>query len=379
MIKLNEQRCNPSFWKGKRVGLTGHTGFKGAWLAIWLSSMGAQVHGYALAPSTNPSLFELAQVDRIISTSTIADIRDLDSVSKWLSQVKPEVLFHLAAQPLVIEGYSNPIMTYETNVMGTANLLEASRRIETIRSLVVITTDKVYENLDWSWGYREIDQLGGSDPYSNSKACCELVVQAYRRSFFQRGATGNASTGREGLGPAEVVGVASARAGNVIGGGDWSANRLVPDFVRAAESNTELVLRNPNATRPWQHVLEPLSGYMILAERLWSKPSEFSEAWNFGPDLESVKPVEVVVEILKREWPGEVDVRFLEDPNAVHEANLLSLDYSKASSRLGWKPQWGLTEALKKVVEFSTKRSSGVEVYRICTDQIADFFEQRAC
>lgn len=368
--------CSPSFWRGKNIALTGHTGFKGAWFAMWLSSMGAKVHGYALEPTTNPSLFTLAKVNDLIESSTIADIRDRSLITTWLAEINPDIIFHLAAQPLVIEGYKNPIETYETNVMGTANILEAARYSDALRSIVVVTTDKVYENLDWAWGYREIDQLGGSDPYSNSKACCELVVQAYKKSFFHREKDPSSdSSGASKSSGIDVVGIASARAGNVIGGGDWAANRLVPDFTRAAESRTGLVLRNPRATRPWQHVLEPLSGYMLLAEKLWESPRHFSEAWNFGPDLESIQPVEAVVNILKQEWPERVDVNFLEDPNAVHEANLLSLDYSKASSRLGWRPKWGLRDALKKVVEFSVLRASGGDVREICMGQIADFVE----
>ena len=353
---------SPDFWRGKRVYLTGHTGFKGSWLALWLASLGADVFGYALKPVTEPSLFVLGRVGDVMSRSTIADIRDREALARDMRDARPDILFHLAAQPLVLDSYANPPETYEVNVMGTVNVLDVARSVESLRAIVIVTTDKVYDNREWEVGYKEIDPLGGHDPYSNSKACCELVTDSFRRSFFHHA---DRAGGR--------VGVATARAGNVIGGGDWAEYRLVPDFVRAIVSNTPITLRNPRSTRPWQHVLDPLSGYMALARELWSHPVEFSEAWNFGPLQESVQPVRVVIDTLCAKWGTPVSV--VESPvtPVQHEAKLLSLDIAKARSRLGWTPTWTLDETLQKVVEFARAHQAGALMQKVCQEHITAF------
>jgi CDP-glucose 4,6-dehydratase len=315
-----------SFWKGRRVFLTGHTGFKGAWLSLWLAELGAKVSGYALAPATDPNLFELGGVAEGLAANTIADIRDLEALRHAMRAADPKIVIHMAAQPLVRDSYADPIGTYATNVMGTAHLLESVRSLPSVRAVVVVTTDKCYENNEWVWGYREVDRLGGRDPYSNSKACAELVTAAYRQSFFK--------------GDDAAPAIASARAGNVIGGGDWSKDRLVPDILRGSISPSgELRLRNPEAVRPWQHVLEPLSGYLLLAERLASGETGFDEGWNFGPYAGEERPViEVAKAIVDSLGVGKVVVD--RDPTAPHEATLLQLDCSKARAKLGWAPKF---------------------------------------
>lgn len=319
----------PSFWNSRRVFLTGHTGFKGAWLSLWLADMGAKVSGFALNPSTNPNLFELGGVEERLIVHTIGDIRDYDALLCAMRAADPEVVIHMAAQPLVRESYADPIGTYGTNVMGTAHLLECVRALPCVRAVVVITTDKCYENNEWEWGYREIDRLGGRDPYSNSKACSELVTQAYRQSFFQA----------EGS-----VRIASARAGNVIGGGDWSKDRLVPDIVRGFSTEEGVRLRNPAAVRPWQHVLDPLSGYLLLAEKLASS-SGYDGGWNFGPSAGDEHPVKDVADaVLAALGAGKLLVE--PDPNGPHEAKLLTLDCSKAHARLGWMPKLQFRDAI---------------------------------
>jgi len=327
---------DPAVWRGKRVLVTGHTGFKGGWLSVWLASMGAEVAGYALDPPTDPSFFVSARVSDLLIDHR-GDIRDVAATRKAIEAFNPEVLFHLAAQPIVKEGYRAPVETYGTNVVGTASVLDACRHAPALRAIVVITTDKCYENREWDRGYVETDALGGHDPYSNSKACAELVSDSFRRSYF--------------AGPSQRVGLATARAGNVIGGGDWAADRLIPDLVRSAIAGTETPIRNPDATRPWQHVLEPLHGYLLLAQRLLDSPREFSEPWNFGPDPGGDQPVGRVVEKIACLWPGRV--RWRSDPvQHPHEAGKLMLDSSKALKRLGWMSRLTLDDALRLTAEW---------------------------
>jgi CDP-glucose 4,6-dehydratase len=346
------------FWNGRKVFVTGHTGFKGAWLSLWLAECGAKVSGYALPPVTDPNLFELGGVGDAVAASTIADIRDLEALRTALRAADPEVVIHLAAQPLVRESYADPIGTYSTNVMGTANLLEAVRGQPGIRAVVVITTDKCYENKEWIWGYREIDRLGGHDPYSNSKACAELVTQAFRQSFFHR--------------PGAAL-IASARAGNVIGGGDWSKDRLVPDVLRGCFSASgEVVIRNPQAVRPWQHVLEPLNGYLILAERLLTGGSDFDEGWNFGPDAADTRLVrDVAGAIIAALGKGRLSVGT--DPDAPHEANLLQLDNAKARTKLGWKPKFRFEDTIAYTAEWYAAWHHGKDMKAFTRRQIDSY------
>lgn len=333
---------DPSAWRGRRVLVTGHTGFKGGWLSVWLASLGAKVAGYALDPPTKPSFFEAAGVRELLADHR-GDIRDVEGTHRAIASFDPEVLFHLAAQPIVKEGYRAPIETYDVNVVGTASVLDACRHAPALRAIVVITTDKCYENREWKRGYVETDALGGHDPYSNSKACTEFVADSFRRSFFEGG---------------ERVGLATARAGNVIGGGDWAADRLIPDLVRGAMAGSETLIRNPAATRPWQHVLEPLHGYVVLAQALLDDPAAFSEAWNFGPDPGGDRPVSEVVEKLAALWHGKVRWRFdaAEHP---HEAGKLMLDSTKARQRFAWKPRLGLDDSLRLTADWYARFMEG--------------------
>lgn len=321
------------FWQGKRVLVTGHTGFKGAWLTRWLVLSGADVAGYSLAPDSDPSLFELCGLSAQCK-STLGDVRDLAQLSDVVGSHRPEIVFHLAAQALVRRSYREPVNTYATNVLGTVNLLEALHQTRSARAIVVVTTDKCYENREWDWPYREVDSLGGRDPYSSSKACAELVAAAYRRSFFESGI------------------VATARAGNVIGGGDWSEDRLLPDIVRGARDARSVLIRNPASTRPWQHVLEPLAGYRLLAERLWDEPRTFAEAWNFGPRDEGTKPVgQIAEQFVRALGAGSLELG-TPDPSAPHEAGLLQLDAAKARTRLGWTPRLDIQGALQLTADW---------------------------
>lgn len=347
---------NPAFWDGKKVLLTGHTGFKGSWLSLWLQSMGAQVKGFALAPPTKPALFEQARVADGME-SEIGDIRDLAAVCATMLAFNPEILIHMAAQPLVRLSYRVPVETYATNVMGTVHVLEAARQCSHLKAIVNVTTDKCYENREWVWGYRENEPMGGHDPYSNSKGCSELVTSAYRNSFFDS---------------PDTASLASARAGNVIGGGDWAEDRLIPDVLRAFEKKLPVVIRNPMATRPWQHVLEPLSGYLILAEKLYSEGKAYAEGWNFGPRDEDVKPVEWILSHMVHQW-GEGASWNLDITPQPHEAQLLKLDVSKAAARLKWHPRWSLAQALNSIVEWHQCWLAKGDIRQKTLDQITQY------
>jgi len=351
---------NAAFWRGKRVFLTGHTGFKGSWLSIWLHLLGADVTGYALEPPTEPSLFALAGVDGLL-TSVIADVRDLGRLQAEMEQAAPEIVIHMAAQPLVRDSYRIPVETYATNVMGTVHLLEAVRTAPTVRAVVNVTTDKVYENREWVWGYRENEPLGGYDPYSNSKGCSELVTAAYRSSYFNP-----LDYDRHG------VAVATARAGNVIGGGDWATDRLIPDIIRSILSGEPVQIRNPHAIRPWQHVLEPLSGYLLLAQRLCQEGARYAEGWNFGPPEEDARPVAWLVERLCALW-GEGAAFELDRGEHPHEAHYLKLDCSKARSELGWSPRWGLENALQSIIDWTQAYRGQKDLLACCRTQIAAY------
>jgi len=345
----------PEFWEGKHVFITGHTGFKGGWLTLWLQSLGAKVYGYALDPPTDPNFFGTARVQEGMVRNTIADIRDIATLTKAMQEAQPEVVFHLAAQPLVRESYIAPVETYAVNVMGTVNLLEAVRATPGVHAVVNITTDKCYENREWVWGYREGEALGGHDPYSSSKACSELVTAAYRTSFFDTAG----------------IALASVRAGNVIGGGDWAVDRLLPDFLRALDSGVPLLIRSPNAIRPWQHVLEPLSGYLLLAERLFTEPTAFAEAWNFGPVDQDARPVRWIVERLVRATPNASWA--CDTASQPHEASHLKLDSSKALARLDWWPRWRLATSLDKTLEWHAAWRGGKDMRAVTLTQIAEY------
>ena len=355
-----------SFWQGKKIFVTGHTGFKGAWLSLWLMQLGADVTGYALRPPTNPNLFELCFLEDSLH-SYIGDVRDYGQLLQTMQQASPDIVFHLAAQPLVQESYRNPVETYAVNVMGTVNLLEAVRQVASVRAVVNITTDKCYENKEWLWGYRENEPLGGYDPYSNSKACAELVTSAFRSSFFNL-----QDYERHG------IAVATARAGNVIGGGDWAADRLIPDFIRAFSSGQKIQIRNPQAIRPWQYVLEPLKGYLMLAERLYTDGTAYAEGWNFGPEDSDTKPVEWIVKKLCQLW-GEGAAYAIDNGEHPHEANYLKLDCSKAKTRLKWQPRWCLQEALERIVEWNKAYRTQQDMKDICLTQITDYMKARGC
>ncbi len=349
-----------NFWQDKRVFLTGHTGFKGAWLSLWLNTLGANVAGFALKPPTTPNLFELADI-RSFVTDFRGDIRDAETLSTALNKFRPDIIFHMAAQPIVRLSYLSPRETYETNVMGTVNLFEAVRRSNGVRAVVNITTDKCYENNEWPWGYRESDRLGGRDPYSSSKACSELVTHAYRNSFF-------AVEHYEEHG----VAIATARAGNVIGGGDFAIDRLVPDCIRAFLNGREMVVRSPKAVRPWQHVLEPLSGYLLLARKLYEYGPQYGEAWNFGPQDSDARSVEDILGVLlnKFQSPSTYDM----DKNVqFYEASSLRLDCSKARLKLNWQPKWTIEQALDKIVEWTKVYVAKGDVASISAKQIDEY------
>ncbi len=351
---------NQTFWQGKRVLMTGHTGFKGSWLSLWLQSMGSEVVGYALAPPTKPSLFEVADVGQDM-TSIIGDIRNLATLQAVFAEHLPEIVIHMAAQPLVRYSYQNPVETYSTNVMGTVNLLEAVRNTDSVKAVVNVTSDKCYENREWVWGYRENEAMGGHDPYSNSKGCAELVTAAYRNSFF------NPSTHDQ-----HHVALASVRAGNVIGGGDWADDRLVPDIMRAITQGNPVHIRAPHAIRPWQHALEPLHGYLLLAQKLYEEGTSYAEGWNFGPSDGDAKPVQWIVERLTQAWAEDASW-VMDSSDHQHEAQYLKLDSSKAITRLDWHPKWHLEEALSAIIAWHRAYHDGKNMHDITLKQIKDF------
>lgn len=343
-------------WQGRRVLVTGHTGFKGSWLALWLTAMGARVTGFALPPPTQPSLFDATRLGEIVD-HVEGDVRDLAALRDTIERARPEVIFHLAAQPLVRLSYEQPVETYATNVMGTVHLLDAAWRAGGVRAIVCVTSDKCYENREWDWPYRESDPMGGHDPYSSSKGCAELVVAAWRRSFFA------------GDGPL----TATVRAGNVIGGGDWAADRLVPDLLRAFEAGTTPVIRAPDAVRPWQHVLEALGGYVLVAERLLAGEHRLADAWNFGPGDRDARPVRWIVERMRAAWRDEAGEAVIDGGARPHEAGLLRLDSARARAALGWRPVLGLGEAIDWIIDWHKAVGGGGDARAATLAQIAHY------
>ncbi len=348
-------------FENKKVLITGHTGFKGSWLSLLLYKLGADVYGYALEPPTNPSLFKDAQIDELI-TSYIGDIRDLAQLQDIMQKVQPEVVIHMAAQPLVRDSYKIPVETYSINVMGTVHVLEACRNTPSVRAIVNVTTDKCYENKEWHWGYRENEPMGGYDPYSNSKGCSELVTSSYRNSFFN---------------PRDYdthkVAIATARAGNVIGGGDWANDRLIPDFIRAISQGEKVKIRSPYAIRPWQHVLEPLNGYLSLAGKLLTKGVMFAQAWNFGPEDNDAQNVEWITNTICNLW-GNGAVYEIDAKPQPHEANYLKLDCSKAKSELNWTSKWDIKTTLKSIVDWNKAYLRGENIREVTISQINNYF-----
>ena len=343
---------NPNFWKGKRVLLTGHTGFKGSWLSLWFQLIGVDLVGYALQPPTNPSLFEVAHIADGM-TSIIGDVCDAETLHQVVADFHPEIIIHMAAQSVVHASYMDPVSTYRTNVMGTVHLLEAIRQVGGVRAVVNVTSDKCYENKEWVWGYREVDPLGGYDPYSNSKACSELVTESYRNSFF------NASHYLE-----HGVAIATARAGNVIAGGDWTPNGLVADIVQAILEQRPVLIRNPYATRPWQHVLDALNGYLTLAEYLYNKGPAFADAWNFGPYESDNKSVGLIVDKLLSSW-GKGASWEQDKAYHPHEAHALSLDCAKSRLKLGWKPKISLDQGLDQIMTWTKAYESRADMRQV--------------
>jgi len=348
-----------SFWQDRKVFITGHTGFKGSWLSLWLQQLGAKVTGYSLEPPTTPSIFENAKVSAVIANSITGNICDAKLFTSSMQQAKPEIIIHMAAQSLVRDSYTDPVGTYATNVMGTVNMLEAVRNTPSVKAVLNITTDKCYENKEWVWGYRENEPMGGHDPYSSSKACAELISSAYRNSFLDN----------------EGIALATARAGNVIGGGDWAKDRIVPDAMRAFMDNESLLIRNPVATRPWQHVLEPLSGYIMLCQKLIEQPENFAEGWNFGPDDEGAQPVSILADIMVRCWGNDAQWR-VDNNEHPHEARYLKLDCSKAKNLLKWKPVWCLERALDETVQWYKAWHHNKDMYEFTMSQINTYQEE---
>jgi len=349
-------------YKGKTVFVTGHTGFKGSWLCLLLHQFGAKVIGYSLAPPTTPSLYELAKIDEVVHHSYIADIRDYDQLLSALQSSKPDIVIHMAAQPLVRESYKNPMETYAVNVMGTVNLLNAIRSVNSIKVALNVTTDKCYENKEWYWGYRENEPMNGYDPYSNSKSCSELVTSSFRNSFFNP----------KDFGKTHHVAVASARAGNVIGGGDWAEDRLIPDFIRAILKGETVKIRSPYAIRPWQHVLEPLTGYLTLSAKLYKDGVTYADGWNFGPDDADAKNVGWIIDRICALWGDGASYEIDTNPQP-HEANYLKLDCSKAKALLGWHPRWNVSETLVSIVEWVKSYQAGENIRSLCQQQIQDY------
>ncbi len=367
----NVEMIDKSFWQNRKVLITGHSGFKGSWLSFWLKNLGAKVYGISLAPNTNPSLFNQLNLIGSLDESHFIDIRNNLELDKIIFKLRPEVVFHLAAQPLVLEGYKNPLMTWETNLMGSLNLLNSLTNLRTKLSLVMITTDKVYKNKEWIYGYREQDELGGYDPYSASKAACEMAIDSWRLSYCEP--KNNEET---------LLRIASARSGNVIGGGDWSKDRIIPDAIRALNKNTEIILRNPNSTRPWQHVLDPLSGYILLAEKLYKYSQEnnndlknkFATSYNFGPSIESNKKVIELVEEISKYWSG-LKVKNTIDNN-FHEANRLNLQTDKSFHFLQWRPKWDFENSVKRTIEWYKKiQNSNITAREVCLFDIEEYMD----
>jgi CDP-glucose 4,6-dehydratase len=359
-------QTRPEFWQGRKVLITGHTGFKGSWLSLWLQAMGAELRGIALAPTTTPALFDVAQVVKGMD-SQLADIRDASVIARLVRDFQPEIIIHMAAQPLVRLSYQQPIETYAINIMGTVHVLEAARHAGSVRTIVNITTDKCYDNREWAWGYREDEPMGGHDPYSSSKGCVELVSNAYRKSFLNEAG----------------IAMATARAGNVIGGGDWALDRLVPDTLLALEKGLPVKIRNPHATRPWQHVLEPLSGYLLLAEKMHeqgqtqasTQAQNFAEGWNFGPRDEDARTVQWIVEHLCQAWGPSASWQ-LQPGKHPHEANYLKLDISKAKQRLQWAPRWSLEQALEHIIHWHRTWLDEQDVRALSIQQIHKYQNQ---
>ena len=346
------------FYHGKRVLVTGHTGFKGSWLSIWLHELGAEVIGIAQDPYSERDNYVLSGIGRKITADLRADIRDGEQLKSLFRTWQPDIVFHLAAQPLVRLSYEIPVDTYETNVMGTIHVLEAIRATDSVKVGVMITTDKCYENKEQIWGYRENEPMGGYDPYSSSKGAAEIAISSWRRSFFNPA----------DYGTKHHVSLASVRAGNVIGGGDWALDRIIPDCIKALEAGKPIEIRSPKAIRPWQHVLEPLSGYMLLAQKMWNEPTRYCEGWNFGPRAESITPVwEVAEKVIENYGSGEL--KDMSDPNALHEARLLMLDISKAKFRLGWEPRMNISQCVELTVDWY-KRYRDEGAYEVCKEQI---------
>ena len=357
MVIMNIDIFN-NFYNGKRVLVTGHTGFKGSWLSIWLHELGAEVIGIGLDPFTERDNYVLSGIGNKIKADIRADIRDGERMKEIFSEYQPEIVFHLAAQPLVRLSYDKPVETYETNVMGTINIMEAIRSTDSVKVAVMITTDKCYENKEQIWGYRENEPMGGYDPYSSSKGAAEIAISSWRRSFFNP-----ADYGKK-----HHVSIASVRAGNVIGGGDWALDRIIPDCIKALEAGKDIDIRSPKAIRPWQHVLEPLSGYMLLAQKMWDEPTKYCEGWNFGPLPESISTVwEVANKVVENYGSGKLND--VSDPNALHEAKLLMLDISKAKFLLGWEPRMNISQCVELTVDWY-KRYRSEDVYVLCLKQI---------
>ncbi|WP_046227685.1 CDP-glucose 4,6-dehydratase [Paenibacillus dauci] len=354
---MTKNKVNELFWKDKNVFLTGHTGFKGSWLSLWLHKLGANVTGYSLPAPTSPSLFEVARVEEVLTNSIIGDINNYKLLCESMRNANPEIVIHMAAQPLVRRSYNDPIETYQTNVMGTVHIMEAARACSSIQAILNVTTDKCYENKEWEWGYREYEPLGGHDPYSSSKACSELVTAAYRDSFLK---TLN-------------INVATARAGNVIGGGDWAEDRLIPDLLKYLINQEQVQIRNPSAIRPWQHVLEPLKGYLLLCENLVLKGKEYAQAWNFGPLDSEMKTVQSIVEHMLEKWPNKTSGYVVTKQDEKTEATILKLDSAKAANNLGWKPYWSLDTTLNSIIQWTLYYEDGKDMREVCREQISQY------
>jgi CDP-glucose 4,6-dehydratase len=351
------------FWKNKKVLLTGNTGFKGSWLSLILYHLGAKIYGYALRPNTNPSLFDIASVSECLAGNLLADVRDTQMLKNYVADSKPEIVFHFAAQPLVRESYKSPLETFEINALGTASLLEAVKHQTSVKAVVIITTDKVYENKEWLWGYRENDSLGGFDPYSASKACAEIIVNSYRKSYFREGANG-----------ACQIPIASARAGNVIGGGDWSKDRLIPDIIKSIQQQNKLRIRNPQAIRPWQHVLEPLLGYLVLAEKLFWYGQEYAKPWNIGPKDEDCSSVSRICEFAKDIFGDDLNI-VMDDNKNPHEDRFLKLDCSTARQLLGWRSYLSVETSLLWTFNWYKKYISGDDPRKLVFEQITSYLD----